>query len=632
MTNPAPVITMYRGTFMKDIKAYSVVSSDFVSPLFPKSGEKVVISAVFSERPDFVLLKYDTDVGLVFSSEMKEDGDFNGAYRYSAEVSVTSDKEPFSYFFVFSEGGISRYLSRIGITRHTPSYRSRFSLIPDLEAPEWVASSTCYQIFPDRFNNGDKSVGARAGEYDFDGGTVTTPEWTEEPKDWWESRCCDFYNGDLKGIRDKAEYLKALGITAVYLNPIFSSRSVHRYDTVDFAHVDEKLGGDEALVEMVDALHRNGIKVILDISINHTGLDAIWLKKALEDSGCDEHDFYYFKEDGKSVECWQDVRTLPQLRYSSSLLRDYMYRNSDSIMKKFLLPPFSIDAWRLDVSPEVGRRGKDQLCKDVWREVRKELHAVKKDVYLVGEDWDDTAPYMQGDIWDGTMNYYGSGRPLRSWMGQKDRFLCEDTGHDAPSEEPWTGEEEALGLREALLAVPGQNVFFQMNLFDSHDTPRLHNDKAIWNRGIYKGVVMAMYMLPGMPNLYYGDEVGIGGKLGSNEGARYPMEWREEKWDLDMLAFHRALGEARRDSWLGFSSYRIQELDEKAFAVIRFTDGKAYCAVINRGESREVIIDAFALGLSNVSVKIGEGKALADGDKIRVSLEREESLLLYMEK
>lgn len=615
---------------MTEIKAFSIVSSDFVSPLFPKKGEEVKLSVAFSSAPDSVFVKYDTDMGLVFMKEMKEDGDINGAIKYSAKVNVTTDGEKFRWFFVFFKDNKSYYVGKNGIRRYTPGQFDRFSLIPSLEAPEWVASSTCYQIFPDRFCSADPSVGAKKGEYEFDGGWVTTPLWTDEPKDWNESRCCDFYNGDLKGIEEKVDYLSELGVTAVYLNPIFSSRSVHRYDTVDFTHIDEKLGGDDALISMVNTLHKKGIKVILDISINHTGLDAVWLKKAKEDTQSDEHDFYYFNEDG-SVACWQDVKTLPQLRYSSSLLRNYMYRNQDSVMKKFLLPPFCIDAWRLDVAPEVGRRGDDQLCKEVWREVRKEVHKVKKDVYLVGEDWDDTAPYMDGDIWDGTMNYFGSGRPLRSWMGQRDRFLSEGTGHSAEREEPWSGEEEVGALKEALSSVSDQNVFFQMNLFDSHDTPRLHNDKNIFQRDIYKGVVMALYMLPGMPNLYYGDEVGIKGKLGSNEGARYPMEWREEYWDKDMLDFHKAMGEVRRQQWLGFSSYSFITLDEKAFAILRFVKDKAMVAIINRGEKREISLPLFLLPKNSMTVVEGRGEAYIEEDYIRINIENKESLLLRLE-
>ena len=184
---------------------------------------------------------------------------------------------------------------------------------------------------------------------------------------------------------------------------------------------------------------------------------------------------------------------------------------------------------------------------------------------------------------------------------------------------------------EALNSVSDQNVFFQMNLFDSHDTPRLHNDKAIFDRDIYKGVVMALYMLPGMPNLYYGDEVLLEGKLGSNEGARYPMEWRDEYQDKDMLSFYSAMGEARKEEWLGFSSYSVMPLDEKAFAILRFIEGKALVSVINRGESREVSLPQFLLPSKKISVVVGDGKVTRECDSFRIILKDKESLLIRLE-
>ena len=143
---------------------------------------------------------------------------------------------------------------------------------------------------------------------------------------------------------------------------------------------------------------------------------------------------------------------------------------------------------------------------------------------------------------------------------------------------------------------------------------------------------MAMYMLPGMPNLYYGDEVGIKGRLGSNEGARFPMEWREEYWDMDMLSFHRAMGNARKEKWLGYASYRIEEVDEKAFAVLRFTDHDAYVALVNRGEKREVKLDIFALPSDRVEIVYGKGEAKTEGKELNVSFEEKESILIKMWK
>ncbi len=611
-------------------EVYSSFSSDFVSPLFPHKGEEVTLSIVFSRPVERVILKYDSATGLVFNTDMTRSGTFNGCTKYSATAATNLDEENFRYFFVFFTDDVSWYYSKKGITRYTPSVPDRFSLICGLNAPEWVASSVCYQIFPDRFCNGDPSLGAKEGEYEFDGGKVTTPAWTDEPADWNESRCCDFYNGDLKGIASKAEYLRSLGVSVVYINPVFSSRSVHRYDTVDFFRIDEKLGGDEALTDMVRVLHENGIRVVLDISINHTGLDAVWLKKAKEDPSSPEHDFYYFNPDGSEA-CWQDVKTLPQLRYSSSLLRDCMFRNENSVMKKYLGEPYNIDGWRLDVAPEAGRRGSEQLCGDVWRDVNTSLKSVKKGLYLVGEDWDDSAVFLNGDMWDATMNYYGSGRPLRSWTGERDRFLGEREGHSPGSEEPWTAEDVVGALKAAVDSVPGQIPYFQMNLFDSHDTPRLHNNSAVFDRDIYKGVVMALYALPGMPNVYYGDEVLLKGKLDSNEGARYPMEWREEYQDGDMKAWYAALGKVREDRAMAYSAVSFVSLDEKAFAVIRFSGEKAYVSVINRGEKRKVSLSLSFLPKERCSVVLGKGSAEKKDGRLSLSLAERSSLLISLE-
>ncbi len=610
---------------------YSSFSPDFVSPLFPSPGEEIKLSVAFSFAPESVILKYDSQTGLVFNKGMASDGTFNDMKKYSATVPVTTDGTLFRYYFAFFIDGASYYYSRLGITRYTPSLSDRFSLIVEDRVPEWVAESTCYQVFPDRFNNADPSLGARKGEYEFDGGAVTTPAWTDEPKDWNESRCCDFYNGDLKGIEEKVSYFRSLGVNALYINPVFSSQSVHRYDTIDFFAVDPKLGGDEALISLVRTMHENGIRVILDISINHTGLAAVWLKKALENPQSEERGFYYFKPDG-TFSCWQDVKTLPQLNYSDSELRKIMYEGASSVMKKYLTEPFNIDGWRLDVAPEVGRRGSDQLTYSIWRGVNSSLRAVKDNLYIVGEDWDDSALYLEGDMWNGTMNYYGAGRPLRSWMGERDRFLLSGYGHSPESDLPWNGYELAGALRSAILSVPLQTPYMQMNLFDSHDTPRLHNNSKVFDRDIYKGVIMALYFLPGMPSTYYGDEVLLNGKIDSNEGARYPMEWREDHIDYDMLSFFRKMGELRNsDRDLFYAATEISAIDEGATMIARIRDKKAYVAVINKGEKRKVTIGLSLLPKRKVSLLYGDGEVRIEGSSLSFSLDEKKSLLILLE-
>ena len=612
-----------------NMKAFFSFSESFVSPLFPQSGDVVVLSIAFSSEPENVLLRADDDNGLLSTYEMRRQGYFNNAYLYTASARVTATGEPFRFFFAFIENGRSWYYSKAGITRNTPRLGDRFSLIPSIEAPSWVASSTCYQIFPDRFFRGDESLGAREGEYEFDGGRVTTPSFDSAPRPFSEARCLDFYNGDIPGIIKKLPYLKELGVTALYLNPIFDSRTTHRYDTADFMHVDPKLGGDEAYASLVAAAHEMGIHIILDISINHTGTEALWFRKAMEDKESEEHGYYYF-EDG-NVRCWQGVKTLPQLNYNSQALRDRMYRLEESVMQKYIRPPFSQDGWRLDVSPEVGRTEKDHLTKEVWREVRKSLKAVKKDLYLVGEDWDDSTEYMQGDTWDATMNYYGVSRPLRSWMGERDRFLTPGWGHDPVREPCWNGWETAEALRAAISSVPDQSAFFQMNLIDSHDTPRLHNDKAVFSRSIYIGVVLAYFSLPGMPSIYYGDENLIDGEMRSVEASRYPMCWDEGRWDKCVHEAYRKMAELRKQSFFPYAACRIEGVDDDCFVIERIASSVASIALINKcPRRRKVSLDLFALPHGRISVWYGEAEAAVVNGTLDVSLPPQSSAVIIL--
>ena len=615
---------------MLDIKVFSSFSDIFVSPLFPKEGDEISLSIAFSSPPDGVLLRADSASGYLWSYPMSEDGTVNGARRYTARCRIPASQEIFHYFFVFFYRGRSYYYSQRGVSRSVPPVIDRFSLIPSVDAPSWVASSTCYQIFPDRFFSGDPSVGAKDGEYEYDGGRVTTPEWDSVPKNFESSRCLDFYNGDLKGIADKADYLSSLGITAVYINPVNDARTVHRYDAADFFHTDPKLGGDVALQDMIHVLHEHGIRVILDISINHTGICSEWYKKAVSDPDSEEASFYAHDSNG-GIRFWNGVGTLPELDYRSERLRDLIYRNPDSAMQKFVRPPFGIDGWRLDVAPEVGRSGDVQLSPEIWKDVRASLKGIRPDLYLVGEDWDDSRIYLSGDMWDGTMNYFGAGRIIRSWMGERDRFLSAGWGFDPEREAEWSGGETAEALCNAIMAVPSQSAFFQMNLFDSHDTPRLHSNAAIMDPVLYHGAVIALFMLPGMPSIYYGDEIGIGGRMGSPEGCRYPMEWNEERWDRERLRLYSEMASIRKMDFFPYSAFRAEEIDNDAFVLFRIGRGKAIAAIINRcPRERHVTIDSFMLPHGSCRVLYGNADASISDGSLTVRLDAKESAVLYL--
>lgn len=505
----------------------------------------------------------------------------------------------FSFQIETSEGWF--FATRKGILPFHPSLSIMWSIDTGLESDDWVPGSTFYQIFPDRFRNGNRTIGVRTDEYEFDGHRTKELSQDEIPPTYQDGWCLDFYNGDLKGIAQSIDHLLDMGITAVYLNPIFSAKTNHRYDCIDFFHVDEHLGGDEALAMLSKRLHEVGIRLMVDISINHSGVEHPWFKKAKEDPQSPEADFYY-RDGAENFVFWEDVHTLPQLNYSSEKLRQIMYRGKDSVIRKFLRPPFSIDAWRFDVGTDTGRRGEDQFCHQIWREVRKAIKEESRQTYIIGEAWEDASSYIQGDQWDSAMNYFGSGRLLRRWYGQQDTYLMSNWGHSDESGRPLTGRELSDAIAQHLLSIPEQLVHRQFNLLDSHDTMRLHNHKRIFDWGLYEGIVMLLFVLPGVPNVYYGDEIGIDGTIESNEGARYPMRWDKRVWDQRFVDLYGRLGKMRKDSPLfAYGDWKTIWYDDTTVVFSRVYREEGLLMVLNRSDlAKTVSLDLQDMVISTI--------------------------------
>lgn len=605
----------------------SSVSQTYVDPLYPKTGESVLISMQISKESElFSASLFVFHHGSEHPHSLKSE---ECGQRLLYRASVTMPDEPMYWYFVLFACDRAYYYSRKGVSASPPSLYDSFFLKPDIIDVSWVGSSTCYQIFPDRFKESDPSVGAKDGEYTFDGGKVQTMDFSEKPLPFDEGKCLDFFNGDLKGIEDAIPHFKALGVNVLYLNPIGVSRTTHRYDCCDFFHIDEKLGGDEAFISLTRKLHDEGIRIVVDISINHTGIEHPWLLKAQQDRDSEEASFYYFNEDG-SVACWEDVPTLPQLNYNSSRLRALIYKGEDSALIRFLKEPYLQDGWRLDVASVLGRRGDDQLCEEVWREVRKSVKAENEQVYLVGENWVDSAPFLQGDMWDGTMNYLGSSRPLRSWMGETDRFLSEGWGHDPKPTRAYTAVELAQALESQLASLPAQMHPMQMNLLDSHDTTRFHATPNQFDFAIYSGSVMLLYLLPGMPSLYYGDEIGLEGPYGSVEDSRYPMQWDRTKWDMRFYDLYLFVGDIRKryGMMLKSSAHKVVYADDTSLVFARYDSQVALLGIINKhGEPKELIIPNYMLQVTDF---LGEkrGEFSPDKNSIVLKLDAKENCIL----
>ena len=578
----------------------SGISNLYTRPLYPHRGEEVFLRALADpSRVKWVritVIDHD-NLSRYGMSKLSNDGTYD---VYEARI-LANDNELQYWFEGQLNDGSDFYLTKRGVSDFLCAWEDAFVLKVDLDVPSWTSSSICYQIFPDRFCNGDPSIGARRGDYEFDGHPITEMAWDDKPLQYLEGFCLDFYNGDLAGIASKVDYLKSLGVSAVYLNPIGCSRTTHRYDCIDYFHIDPKLGGDEGYIKMIRTLHEAGIRVITDISINHTGIDHPWFISAKD--GGPEKDFYYSNGRG-GFDCWFNVSTLPQLNYGSKSLRETVYENEDSVLQKFIREPFLQDGWRLDVATSVGNHGDEHMCHEIWRDVRRRIKAINRDAYIVGEDWDDSSRYLTGDQWDATMNYVGCSRPLRRWMGEKDRFFCDNNNRPGKTT-AYTGRQLCEHLRRQLSALPGQMVYQQMNLIDSHDEPRLHCHSSIFDRNLYKGAVMMQFLLPGMPCIYYGDEIGIEGPMGTVENCRYPMVWDESRWDMDLHDLYVNLGKLRKEYSEAISEgqWEFGFCDDEVLEFRRVSEHQKVVLVMYRGEKRREINEIDVSGMQDYLTK-----------------------------
>ncbi|AHC13554.1 alpha-amylase family glycosyl hydrolase [Salinispira pacifica] len=566
----------------------------FVSPFYPARHEEFEITAFAKEDVSEFKLQMMIQ-GSMKNVDMIPRGDASrGWQRYSCSISYP--EQHMRFHFAFRLGEQDLYFAADGQRLSPPDDGRSFQLFMDYRPAEWVGDSVFYQIFPDRFKNGNPDLGVRDGEYSFDGGTSQEVAWDSIPLEWDEGRCIDFYNGDLEGIRQSIPYFQELGITALYLNPIFHSRTHHKYDAVDFFHVDPHLGGDKALEDLSRDLHEAGIRLVLDISINHTGSGHPWFteaRKALE-SGASEKDvpesaeYYYFDSDGSYL-AWYDVPTLPQLNYSSEKLRNQIWAGKDSVLRKFLRPPYSIDGWRFDVAAQTGKNRHHDFADEIWRETRKAIKEENPQAYILAEHWDDPSPWLKGDQWDGSMNYFGVSRPVRAWLGERDRYLSKE---EYPPERcrPTGNRQLADILTEAHRAVPGQFRESQFNLLDSHDISRLHTNDNHNSPANIRAAVTLQFMLPGAPVIYYGDEIGLQGHVNSHEGARYPMNWDRESWDTGTLSFYRDLIALRRSSdALKHGIFKILHSDIHILVIARYTMDTCALGLINRSSEKQDI-------------------------------------------
>src|SRR5690606_23127844 len=230
--------------------------------------------------------------------------------------------------------------------------------------------------------------------------------WNEPVDPVMPGRSQQFYGGDLPGIIERLDHLVSLGVDLLYLTPVFPAGSNHRYDAASFDSVDPLLGGDEAYIRLIEEAHARGIRVIGDLTSNHSGDRHEWFQQALGNPGAETESYYYFTDEGNTqYESWLGTPTLPQFDWSSEALRERFITGEDSVVAKWLKPPYSLDGWRIDVANMTGRLGEVDLNAEVRSLLRETVLRINPDAILLGESTNDAASDLQGDGWHGAMTY-----------------------------------------------------------------------------------------------------------------------------------------------------------------------------------------------------------------------------------
>jgi alpha-glucosidase len=423
---------------------------------------------------------------------------------------------------------------------HAPADAADFRLLAGYQAPAWVRNAVFYQVFPDRFADGDPSNNVRDGEYEYRGLSAKARRWGEPPAAGPQAMV-EFFGGDLPGLTSRLEYLADLGASAIYLNPVFSGLSNHRYDVTDYENVDPHLGGNPALAALRQRMDALGLRYILDIVPNHCGVMHPWFQAALRDPQAPSAEYFTIRRRPDDYEAWLGVRTLPKLNYRSQALRQVMYAGPEAVFRRWLRPPYSADGWRIDVANMLARQGADQLGVEVGQGIRRAVKEENPAAYLLGENFFDASPQLQGDMWDAVMNYAGFSIPLWHWLTH---FQAHVRGDSQPAVAgPITTQALVQAWGETRSAIPWVIARQQLNLLGSHDTPRLGallgGDPAL-----IRLAATLLFTYPGVPCIYYGDEIGLGGD--GSAGPRQCMSWDPATWDHDLRAFYQSLARLRR--------------------------------------------------------------------------------------
>lgn len=619
----------------------------FRNPAEPMPGDDVSIRfRTAKENVDTVCLIWNGSRIIMNKKESDKRFDY-----YETVVKVGEDKV--DYYFEITTGRFVCYYNKKGVSNEVQDWYN-FNIMPGFTTPSWAKGAVMYQIYVDRFCNGDRNNDVVDREYSYIGDTVV------EVNDWGKYPAAmgvrEFYGGDLTGVMKKLDYLKELGVDVIYFNPLFVSPSNHKYDIQDYDYIDPHFGtivkdGGEPLAEgdfdnkhaskyiqrvtnienleasnklfaeFVEKAHSMGIKVILDGVFNHCGSFNKWLDKERIYEGQEGYNkgayiskdspynsFFKFYDEEKwpynnTYDGWWGHDTLPKLNYEDSpKLVDYILR----IAKKWVSAPYNVDGWRLDVAADLGHSG--EYNHEFWQKFRKSVKEANPDAIILAEHYGDPSSWLQGKEWDTVMNYDAFMEPLTWFLTGLEKHSDEFRGDLLGNHEAFFG-----AMNHHMTKFNTQSLQVSMNELSNHDHSRFltrtnrrvgrtatagpQAAEANVNKGVLKEAVVVQMTWPGAPTIYYGDEAGVCGWTDPDSRRTYP--WGHEDQDLiqvhkELIKIHKAYDAIKTGSiiFLGGGPMYLSygRFDEK---------DKIIVAINNHFDSLTMDINVWELGIDD---------------------------------
>lgn len=627
---------------------FSDATKQYRIPAEPMQGDVVTVKfRTAKANVDYVYVICDGERTQMTVTESDEMFDY-----YSAQLPPIH-KDSVEYYFEIVAGTAICYYNKFGVqTENNPTYN--FNIMPGFKTPDWAKGAVFYQIFVDRFCNGDISNDVVDNEYYYIGDTVKqVKDWNENPK---EMDIRNFYGGDLQGVMNKLDYLQDLGVEVLYLNPIFVSPSNHKYDIQDYDYVDPHYGrivddageclknGDtvnknstryvnrvtnkanleasnELFCRLVEEIHRRGMKIILDGVFNHCGSFNKWLDReclyenqegyepgAYPSAQSPYRSFFKFFDENAwpyniNYDGWWGHDTLPKLNYEESpALYEYILR----IAKKWVSPPYNVDGWRLDVAADLGHS--EGFNHQFWRDFRNVVKEANPNAIILAEHYGDPYNWLQGDQWDTVMNYDAFMEPITWFLTGVDKHSDEFRGDLLGNPDAFMG-----AMKHHMSRFHQQSLEVAMNELSNHDhsrfltrtnrrVGRLHtlgaeaaNENI--NKGVFREAVVFQMTWPGAPTVYYGDEAGVCGWTDPDNRRTYP--WYHE--DKDLILFHRDIIRIHKENEvLKRGSLMFLHAQHKLFAYARFDRENQIVVVLNNNyEDVDVRLDVNRIGIMN---------------------------------